>query len=155
VKKGTLFVRIQMAAFLVLATLGTASCGMVLHHLEHGFVKAPPQSEFGLGPRRSAAGTFTAVLEPSAALKVGPLQAVSLRLTDAAGHPVCDAKVALDGGMPQHGHGLPTKPRVSATAVPGVYLVEGLRFNMGGWWDLRFAVSGASARDSVTFNIRL
>jgi hypothetical protein len=154
-KKGSLFVRMQMSAFLMLATLGTASCGMVIHHLQHGFVKAPAKSEFGLGSRTSASGAFTAALEPSSALRVGPLQSAELTLTDATGNPVCDAMVTIDGGMPQHGHGLPTKPRVTSTSVPGVYLVEGLRFNMGGWWEVRFAVSGASMRDSVTFNIRL
>ncbi len=142
-------------ALVLLATLATASCTMVMHTLKNGFVSAPPQSEFGLGPRVSRAGSFTATVRPDAPLRTGALQKVHLVIVDSAGQPVRAAKVTIDGGMPQHGHGLPTKPRVSATSVDGEYLVEGLRFNMGGWWELRFVVAGASAADSVTFNVRL
>lgn len=142
-------------ALIVLATLATASCTMVMHTLKNGIVSAPAQSEFGLGPRVSRGGTFTATVQPEAPLRKGTLQKVRLLVVDSAGQPVRAATVTIDGGMPQHGHGLPTKPRVSPTTVDGEYLVEGLRFNMGGWWELRFAVVGATATDSVTFNVRL
>lgn len=139
----------------ILVLACTASCGMVVHHMKHGFTKAPPASEFGLGPRTSRNGTFTATVEAPRPLKVGPLQTVHLRVVDANGVPVDGAQVRIDGGMPQHGHGLPTKPRVTGRSEDGAYVVEGVRFNMGGWWELRFAVQQAAATDSVTFNIRL
>jgi hypothetical protein len=139
----------------VLVLLCTASCGMVMHHVKHGFTKAPPASEFGLGPRSSSAGAFSATVEVQKPLKVGPLQTIHLRLVDAQGAPVQAAQVKVDGGMPQHGHGLPTKPRVTGRTEDGAYVIEGVRFNMGGWWELKFAVENAAVTDSVTFNIRL
>src|SRR4249920_3274177 len=32
-----------------------------------------------------------------------------------------------DGGMPQHGHGLPTRPVVSRELADGTYLMEGMK----------------------------
>jgi hypothetical protein len=145
----------RLAVSLLATVLVTSSCGMALHYMKNGFVSAPPASEFGLGPRKSAAGTFTATVTPAKPFTVGPLHAVRLELVDAAGNPVNDAEILINGGMPQHGHGLPTKPRITSTEPNGVYVVEGVRFNMGGWWELKFAVSSKAAKDSVTFNIRL
>jgi len=68
--------------------------------------------------------------------------------------PVENAAITVDGGMPDHGHGLPTAPRVTKHLGDGRYLVEGVRFNMAGWWQLRFAIAG-SARDTVAFNLDL
>ena len=133
----------RLAVTLLATVLVTSSCGMALHYMKNGFVKAPPASEFGLGPRTSAGKTFTASVRTVKPLTVGPLQAVRLEL------------IRIDGGMPQHGHGLPTKPRITSTEPNGVYVVEGVRFNMGGWWELKFAVSANASKDSVTFNIRL
>ena len=39
--------------------------------------------------------------------------------------------------MPQHGHGLPTRPRVTRSLGEGIYEIEGVRFNMGGWWGIK------------------
>ena len=58
--------------------------------------------------------------------------------------------------MPQHGHGLPTKPRVTRALGHGDHLVEGMKFNMGGWWVVKFHVASATAgADSVVFNVKL
>jgi hypothetical protein len=58
--------------------------------------------------------------------------------------------------MPQHGHGLPTKPRVTRALGNGDHLVEGMKFNMGGWWVVKFRVaSSAAGADSVVFNLSL
>ena len=37
----------------------------------------------------------------------------------------------------------------------GAYTVEGLRFNMGGWWELKLGIVTPAGRDSVTFNLSL
>jgi hypothetical protein len=57
--------------------------------------------------------------------------------------------------MPQHGHGLPTRPRVTHALGNGLYEIEGVRFNMGGWWEFRLAINAASGSDVVTFNLAL
>lgn len=80
----------------------------------------------------------------------------TVRLTDADGQPVNGAVVAVDGGMPDHRHGLPTAPRAAATPVAGHYVIEGLKFSMPGWWVLKLAVKGPDGRsDTVTFNLVL
>jgi hypothetical protein len=65
------------------------------------------------------------------------------------------ATFKVDGGMPAHGHGLPTKPKVTRALGEGRYQVDGVRFSMPGWWVLSFRIDGAAGTDSVTFNLKL
>ena len=115
----------------------------------------PAQSEFGLGPRFSAAGHYTATLHPAGPLRQRELQSVRVFVADAEGHAVDGATIEVDGGMPQHGHGLPTRPRVTKSFGDGLYEIEGVRFNMGGWWVFSLAITGSAGTDKVTFNIQL
>ena len=57
--------------------------------------------------------------------------------------------------MPQHGHGLPTQPRITDDQGNGEYLVEGMKFQMPGWWTLSFHITADDQSDSVTFNLVL
>lgn len=141
-------------ALLAAAVVSTTSCGMLMTMM-HGSKPVPPASEFGLGPRASASGALRASIETTAPLRVGKMQSVRVHFVDRDGSPVKLSAVSIDGGMPQHGHGLPTKPRVNALADAGEYTVDGIRFNMGGWWEVRFKVVAAAGVDSVTFNIKL
>ena len=115
----------------------------------------PAASEFGLGPRMSSAGLYTATLLPIEPLQRRKLQAVQVAITDANGAPIEHANITIDGGMPQHGHGLPTRPRVTKQIGDGVYQIEGVRFNMGGWWEFKLSVTTDSGTDLVTFNLNL
>ncbi len=80
------------------------------------------------------------------------LQSWRLHVETAAGEPVSNAILTVKGGMPQHGHGLPTQPRISPAATPGDYLLEGLQFNMPGWWEVSVYIAQAQREDTVTFN---
>lgn len=71
------------------------------------------------------------------------------------GNSISEAKISVDGGMPAHGHGLPTAPRVTKELGDSKYLVEGVRFNMGGHWELTFHITSAQKSDKVTFNLLL
>jgi hypothetical protein len=113
----------------------------------------PAASEFGMGPRTSAGGAYVAKLATAAPLEVRKLQSMNVRLTDAHGAAVEGATITVDGGMPQHGHGLPTSPRVTAYHGDGVYQIDGVRFSMGGWWELRLAIAGPAGADTITFNL--
>lgn len=79
----------------------------------------------------------------------------TLHVETANGEPVEDATITVDGDMPQHGHGLPTRPRVTKYLGNGDYLVEGLKFQMAGWWVMDFTVTAAGQTDTVRFNMRL
>jgi len=69
------------------------------------------------------------------------------------GRPVGDAVVAIDGDMPEHGHGLPTQPEVTEELGDGNYLVEGIKFSMPGWWVMRFHIKSGGQEDDVKFNL--
>jgi putative intracellular protease/amidase len=115
----------------------------------------PASREFGLGPRASARQVYAATLQPRQPLRVRHLQTVPVLVTDASGRPIEGLSISVDGGMPEHGHGLPTQPRVRRDLGGGVYEIEGLRFNMGGWWTLKLAIDSPAGADSVTFNLSL
>jgi len=66
--------------------------------------------------------------------------------------PVEKAEISVYGGMPAHKHGLPTEPVVSEIG-DGDYLVEGVKFNMGGKWQLWFKVRAGDVTDEVKFDI--
>ncbi|MEI2609238.1 MAG: FixH family protein [Candidatus Promineifilaceae bacterium] len=96
--------------------------------------------------------SFSSELEP---LAINQMHSWILHVETADGEPVEDAVITVDGGMPQHGHGLPTQPQVTENLGGGDYRVEGLRFQMGGWWEVSFAIDAAATPDSVTFNLVL
>jgi hypothetical protein len=121
----------------------------------HEGPERPAQSEFGFGPRTSSGGTYVATVDPAQPLRVRRLQTVKLTVRTMSGTPVENASIEVDGGMPEHGHGLPTQPRVTQELGDGTYQVDGVRFNMGGWWELKFRVASAAGRDSVVFNLDL
>jgi hypothetical protein len=83
------------------------------------------------------------------------LHAWTATVKTADGTPVEEAEIAIDGGMPQHGHGLPTAPAVTASLGDGRYRIEGVRFNMSGWWEFKLKVKAAAGEDDVTFNLSL
>jgi hypothetical protein len=37
----------------------------------------------------------------------------------------------------------------------GVYEIEGVRFNMGGWWEFKVTITSERGNDTVTFNLSL
>jgi hypothetical protein len=118
-------------------------------------VARPAAREFGLGPRTSGGGLYTATLIPTEPLRPRKLQTVQVAIADAAGEPIQNAQIGIDGGMPQHGHGLPTRPRVTKQVGNGIYEIEGVRFNMGGWWEFKLSVKTDSGADVITFNLNL
>jgi hypothetical protein len=101
-------------------------------------------------------GLYVGTIEPSASpVSIGQMHAWIIQVESADGRPVTDASVSIDGGMPQHGHGLPTQPRMTKVLAAGRYLIEGVKFNMGGWWTLKFEISAPAGKDTVTFNLVL
>jgi hypothetical protein len=92
----------------------------------------------------------------ASAVPVNRLHRWRLLVSDLAGQPVSGATIGVAGHMPGHVHGLPTQPRVTAELAPGVYMVEGLKFQMDGWWVMQFDIQPADAAqpaDNVAFNL--
>ena len=116
----------------------------------------PAANDFGPGPRTSTQGLYIATLQGAADLaprKMYTLQALIIDGT--TGQPITDASIAVGGGMPEHHHGFPTKPRVTKNLGNGWYEISGVRFNMGGWWELKLAITSSAGTDAVTFNLSL
>ena len=118
-------------------------------------VPKPAAQEFGFGPRESANRKYTVYLRPQETLRLRKLQTLRVLVLDAHGRPVENARISVDGGMPEHGHGLPTQPQVQGTLGGGMYDIEGLRFSMGGWWEVKLAIESPQGADRVTFNLSL
>jgi hypothetical protein len=106
--------------------------------------------------RASEQRLFTATIRPaSQPIPVNTLHRWTLHLETPDGQPITNATIAVDGDMPQHGHGLPTQPQVTRQLGNGDYLVEGMKFQMGGWWVVDFTIDAAGKHDSVRFNLIL
>jgi hypothetical protein len=95
--------------------------------------------------------TVAADIDP---VPVGQMHAWTVAVAAPDGSPV-EAEVVFDGGMPQHGHGLPTVPKAMGKDEQGRTIVGGVRFNMPGWWELKVHVDGSEGEDTATFNIAL
>lgn len=119
------------------------------------FMQPPKDLDYGR-VRTSASGLYRATIRPDGdSIPQARLQKWTLHLETEAGLPVDSAQVSVNGGMPQHGHGLPTRPVVTKALGNGDHRVEGMKFNMGGWWVVRFRVNSAAGTDSVVFNLKL
>ena len=88
-----------------------------------------------------------AIAAPTPAPAINQLHTWTVTLTDAQGHPVHGAHFSVAGGMPQHGHGYPTQPRVTRELADLIALSEGLpvlapSFQAQRTWTRGAAVSG-------------
>jgi hypothetical protein len=95
-------------------------------------------------------GSYVAQLNP---LVINQMHTWTFHLETPAGQPLSGAQIIVDGGMPQHGHGLPTSPQVTKELGNGDYQVEGMKFNMPGWWVVHFHITASGQQDTMTFNL--
>ena len=71
----------------------------------------------------------------------------------ASGAPIAgEARLDVSGGMPRHGHGLPTRPRAIALGE-GRFRIEGLKLPMAGWWEVHLAIVHDGEVEVVTFDV--
>ena len=134
-------VRILAAGPTSLALLGLIAC-------------ASPPAGLDLSLTRPTIGHkyVVTLLPPATPAAINQLHSWQVKLDTPTGASVSGARIAVDGGMPQHGHGLPTSPRVTRELADGTYLLEGMKFSMTGWWEIKLAITGAEGADRVTFN---
>lgn len=139
----------------IAVSAGTLLVVLLVSAYLHASMHPPAELDYSRS-RVTDGGAYRATITPSdSLLRIGRMHTWTLRLETADGTPVDQARIEVDGGMPQHGHGYPTRPRVTRSLGGGNHLVEGVKFNMGGWWTMRFVVHAAAGVDSVTFNLKL
>jgi hypothetical protein len=88
-------------------------------------------------------------------IPVNQMHEWTLHVETTDGTPVENATISVDGDMPAHGHGLPTSPRVTQYLGNGDYLVEGMKFQMGGAWVMDVTITADGQTDAVHFNMLL
>ena len=115
---------------------------------------AAPPKDLDLSLRHSSVqGLYVVQIEPPAVTPaINQIHAWQIKVSSPDGAPVRNARIAVDGGMPQHGHGLPTRPKVTREVADGRYLMEGMKFSMTGWWEIKLAIQAPEGTDTVVFN---
>jgi YtkA-like len=104
----------------------------------------------------SEEGRFVGSLSSDPA--VPPINSVHqwiLHIATPAGTPVVGATITVGGDMPAHGHGMPTQPEVTADLGGGDYRVEGMAFQMGGYWIIDVTVTAGGETDLIRFGLQL
>ncbi len=112
----------------------------------------PDFSTTRLSDRGMFRASYRSRVEP---IPTNELHIWTLHLETPAGKPLENAEILVDGLMPEHGHGLPTQPRVTNDLGHGDYVVEGMKFQMSGWWRVNFHIRADGRNDKVTFNLSL
>ena len=106
--------------------------------------------------KMSEAGMFHVKVEPlSEPVQINEIHTWKLTVMDMDMQPVDNATITFGGGMPEHGHGFPTEPEVVAGDEAGTYLIEGIKMQMAGWWEMKLDIATDTTMDSATFNIVL
>lgn len=126
-----------------------------------GTTAAPAPDASAPAPKTTKGGLYTvAWTTVPAPIPMGGLFELHTTLRDAkTGALVEDATVRVDARMPQHGHGMATKPEDDPGACSGeppvcrhpdgVYVTRGMKFHMPGEWTLSFVVDGPAGPDRL------
>jgi hypothetical protein len=124
---------------------------------EHAMMHAPPPKDLDYSTKRmSAKNSFNVSYKSiGGPIRINRIHSWELKITDADGNPVNDARVTVVGDMPQHGHGLPTQPEVFSMGAGGLYRIDGMKFQMPGWWVVTISIMANEAHDAVSFNLNL
>jgi len=105
--------------------------------------------------RTSPNGHFVVTLVPPARIPLHDIHAWRVKVATPGGAPVTRALVYVNGGMPEHGHGLPTRPKVTRESAPGTYDIEGMKFTMPGKWEVLVAVQKLPDSDVTAFEVAI
>ncbi len=105
----------------------------------------------------SDGGLYEASLAPrDGRVRIGEIQDWVLTLRTAEDDtPLRDVRIGVGGGMPGHGHGLPTQPAATEYLGDGRHVIAGVKLSMPGEWVLAFGIETANSRDRVVFEMQV
>lgn len=116
-------------------------------------MRSPPADLDVRMTRSSEAGKYVVSIHPLVAtIPLNEIHPWEITITTPTGEAVTGAQIGFDGGMPQHSHGFPTHPRVTAELGNGRYRLDGVKFSMTGWWEMKLKIQTGQAIDHITFN---
>lgn len=105
---------------------------------------------------KSSRGIFSILVHPTEKEAViGEYHSWLIQIKDSQGRSIENARILISGGMDAHGHGLPNAPKVTKYLGKGKYLIEGMRFNMAGEWNLQFAIQSSLGADRARIDFTL
>lgn len=134
----------SLLSILAFCVIGLVACATPPLHLDQSWKKPTAKQYY-----------YAEIMPVEPNLVINRIHAWEVRLTNGAGEAVTGARIFVDGRMPQHLHGFPTRPRVTKELGDGRYLIEGMKFSMNGWWEIKLAIETKQGKDSVTFNVVL
>lgn len=102
-----------------------------------------------------AADIVVSYTTPAGELEINHMHSWILHVADAEGEPIEGAQIEVQGGMPEHDHGLPTQPRITRELGGGDYQLDGMRFHMSGAWEITVQVTTESATHTVTLLLQI
>ena len=102
----------------------------------------------------SAGGIQIEVFSQLDPLQINLMHSWHIRLSE-SGAVISGASITMNGGMPEHDHGLPTQAQVTEELEPGLYLLEGIRFHMPGLWELQFSIEHGGRVELATIEFKL
>lgn len=131
-------------------------CGRIMRHTRppaHDCCAIPRCLDLSL-VRISEGGLFRVTLTPTMQpVPLGKPTDWRLEIIDSAQLVACgDARIEIEGGMPQCGARWPEGAVVSR-ASSGEWRIAGLVFTRPGWWLLRLSIEASAGMDFVTFNL--
>ena len=110
----------------------------------------------GLTKTPTENGSYLVTLRPeNPEYVIGKAQNWIATVTDAQGKIFTPSALYFDGGMPGHGHGLPSAPQFTQHLGGSGYKLEGMRLNMPGDWRFVVTVGGPAGIDSAVFNLNI
>lgn len=93
-------------------------------------------------------GKFKLTIGPfDAAPIIGEIQQWQVKIEAVDGKAIDNAEFIFDARMPEHRHGLPTRPRLERKLGGGEYRVSGVKFSMPGFWLVK--IDGSVGSDSL------
>lgn len=105
-----------------------------------------------VGASESWSVEYESSLQP---IPINTIHSWVLTIRDADGAPVTGAAIEVEGGMPEHDHGLPTRPRVTEEIGDGRYRLDGLRFHMAGEWEIVVTIKADGKTRTVVIPLQL
>ena len=102
-----------------------------------------------------ADGLVVTYTTPEGDPEINRMHSWILHIENDDGLEIEGAIVDVEGGMPKHDHGLPTKPRVTEELGGGDYKVEGMRFHMNGYWEIVVSVTTDNGTSKVIIPLQL
>jgi hypothetical protein len=108
-----------------------------------------------ISPKLFADGLIVTYTIPDGDLAINRMHSWILHIEDEDGLEIEGAIVDVDGGMPEHDHGLPTKPRVTEELGGGDYRLDGVRFHMSGYWEIIVSITTDAGHFDVMVPLQL